>query len=202
MLRKKPTQDRSKKRVEIIVNAATRVFAEDGFAEATVERVAERAGVSIGSLYQFFPNKRALFDAVWEKYFGEIRALVDGFMSDDHLRETSWEQLLDDSIDALFVFHRESPGFRALFNSLQLSPELLAADEALGRDIARQLEKVLGRFTTADKKQRELIAIVVVETLSAMLLRGARHPRARASALMAETKVLLRRYLAPYADKT
>ena len=57
--RKIPSQRRSLETVERIVSAAARVFAEEGVA-ATTDRIAARAGVSIGSLYQYFPNKDAL----------------------------------------------------------------------------------------------------------------------------------------------
>jgi AcrR family transcriptional regulator len=62
--RKKPVQERSQLTVEAIVVAATRIFREAGFAAATTNRVAELAGVSVGSLYQYFPNKLALLTAV------------------------------------------------------------------------------------------------------------------------------------------
>jgi AcrR family transcriptional regulator len=62
--RKKPVQERSQITVEAILDAATRIFNEAGFDRATTNRVAELAGVSVGSLYQYFPNKLSLLTAV------------------------------------------------------------------------------------------------------------------------------------------
>lgn len=62
--RKKPVQDRSQITVDAIVGAAARIFGEKGFGAATTNGVAELAGVSVGSLYQYFPNKLALLTAV------------------------------------------------------------------------------------------------------------------------------------------
>jgi AcrR family transcriptional regulator len=58
--RKPPRQQRSRETVRAILEAAARVFEEDGVAGATTDRIAERAGVSIGSLYQYFPSKAAI----------------------------------------------------------------------------------------------------------------------------------------------
>ena len=87
VLRKKPTQERSKLRVKRILDTAALVFAEVGYAAATVETIAERAGVSIGSLYQFFPNKRALFNAVGAAYLEESRGLFDRLMTPERLAQ-------------------------------------------------------------------------------------------------------------------
>ena len=58
--RKQPTQDRSTATVEAIVEAAIRILRADGWAQLTTTRVAQRAGVSVGSLYQYFPNREAI----------------------------------------------------------------------------------------------------------------------------------------------
>jgi AcrR family transcriptional regulator len=58
--RKKPAQKRSKETVRAIVEAAARILSRDGYERTNVNRVAELAGVSVGSLYQYFPSKEAL----------------------------------------------------------------------------------------------------------------------------------------------
>jgi AcrR family transcriptional regulator len=57
-----------------IVEAADRVFADVGYEAATMEQIAERAETSIGSVYQFFPNKGALFEALCDRYFERARS--------------------------------------------------------------------------------------------------------------------------------
>lgn len=78
--RKHPRQERSKHTVDIILKATESVLLEHGWPGASTNRVADRAGVSIGSLYQYFPNKRALVTAVAAKHLrrvgGEIEASV------------------------------------------------------------------------------------------------------------------------------
>jgi len=58
--RKQPTQDRAAKTRQRILDAAAHVFAEHGYAAGTTNRIAEHAGLSIGSLNQYFPNKDAV----------------------------------------------------------------------------------------------------------------------------------------------
>ena len=58
--RKLPRQDRSRATVDAILEAAARVLVKEGFERTTTNRVAEAAGVSVGSLYQYFPNKEAI----------------------------------------------------------------------------------------------------------------------------------------------
>lgn len=65
--RRTPRQQRSRVTAEAIVEAAARVFAESGLEGATTNRIAEVAGVSVGSLYQYYPNKEALVTAIYER---------------------------------------------------------------------------------------------------------------------------------------
>jgi AcrR family transcriptional regulator len=76
-MRKKPMQQRSQQLVDSLVEAAGRVVAEDGLAALTTIRVAERAGVSVGSLYQYFENKEALLSALVIRMNEELRRAVD-----------------------------------------------------------------------------------------------------------------------------
>lgn len=70
--RKKPRQLRSNVTVDAILESATRIFQRDGFARATTNRIAEYAGVSIGSLYQYFPNKVSLLQTLHERRMKEL----------------------------------------------------------------------------------------------------------------------------------
>ena len=63
-LRRQPKQQRGKERVEKILDAAAAVFDEVGYSEATTHLIAAKAGTAIGSLYQFFPDKAAIFNAM------------------------------------------------------------------------------------------------------------------------------------------
>ena len=74
--RKSPTQARSSASVEAMLDAALQVLVRDGKDQLTTTRVAERAGVSVGTLYQYFPNKNALLHATLRRHLEHVRELV------------------------------------------------------------------------------------------------------------------------------
>jgi len=73
-VRRVPQQDRSERRVAEVLEAAAAVIAEVGYEAATMTQMADRAGASIGSLYQYFPNKDAIVRALRNQYADEMAA--------------------------------------------------------------------------------------------------------------------------------
>ena len=73
-LRRKPTQARALERVERILTAASELIAETGSDAVKMTEVAERAGVPIGSLYQYFPDKAAILKTLAERFGARVRA--------------------------------------------------------------------------------------------------------------------------------
>jgi AcrR family transcriptional regulator len=80
--RKKPLQARSERLVATILEAAIRVLARDGAQRFTTARVAETAGVSVGSLYQYFPNKESILFRLQTDEWRQTAALIDGILDD------------------------------------------------------------------------------------------------------------------------
>src|ERR1044072_3117584 len=74
--RKEASQERSRPTVEALVDATARILVREGFDKASTNRIAEVAGVSVGSLYQYFPGKEALVAAVIERHQQEIMQTV------------------------------------------------------------------------------------------------------------------------------
>src|SRR6185437_8121020 len=74
--RKEASQERSRATVDALVEATARILVREGFDKASTNRIAEVAGVSVGSLYQYFPSKEALVLAVIERHNREILQLV------------------------------------------------------------------------------------------------------------------------------
>jgi AcrR family transcriptional regulator len=75
--RKRPVQARSEATVSALFEASIQVLLAVGYRKFTTTRVAERAGVSVGSLYQYFPNRQALITAVIERYLDALRATIE-----------------------------------------------------------------------------------------------------------------------------
>jgi AcrR family transcriptional regulator len=75
--RRRPRQARAQATVEAIVKATARVLVDEGYDRASTNRIAHAAGVSIGSLYQYFPSKEALVAALVENHMQSMRAAID-----------------------------------------------------------------------------------------------------------------------------
>lgn len=198
--RKTPTQARSKKRVEAMIDAAAVEFAERGFDGATTEAIAARAGASIGSLYQFFPNKMALFQAMAERCLERTKTVFDTVMPVSSAQdERPWIDLVEQSIDAFFVFQRTDPAFRAISMNLQLYGVYEEADNALSEEFAARIQTAMVRLTpTLSPKDRKIVANIIVQVVTAILFFSFRTGDRHGKEYVRETKVLMRRYLEPY----
>lgn len=112
-MRKAPRQARSRATVDAIVEAAAQVLCERGWSGFTTNEVAEVAGVSIGSLYQYFPNKLALVAAMRRRHFAEVLAVLQGAAD----RSASPPQLVETLVDGLIAIHCNSPAYyQAMFD--------------------------------------------------------------------------------------
>lgn len=196
-----PAQERSRERVARILDAAAHEFAERGVEAATVESIAERAKTSVGSIYQFFPNKLAIYEAVGELYLEEVRVLFATFV-DSQATVLPWRQVIRATIDAFAALHRTSVTFRAIWSNVFYSRRFLDAGQALNRELAERAETALGHLATkkVPPARRKLMATVAIETMSALLLLTPDKPRAQSDALLGEAKLIIERYLEPYLD--
>lgn len=75
--RKRPRQARSKQMVDAVLQAAAELFGEYGYARTTTNKIARRAGVSVGSLYQYFPNKDSLLAGLVARHHAEVHEVVE-----------------------------------------------------------------------------------------------------------------------------
>ena len=80
--RKIASQDRSRATVDVLVEATARILVKEGFDEASTNRIAAAAGVSIGSLYQYFPGKDALVAAVIDRHTEDLMQVVRGALAE------------------------------------------------------------------------------------------------------------------------
>ncbi len=200
MRRRVPAQERSRERVARILDAAAHEFAERGVESATIEQIAERAETSVGSIYQFFPNKLALYEAIGAKYLDEVRALFAILVSDE-APSVPWRDLVAATVDAFAELHRSSVTFRAIWSNITYSRRFFTAGQEMNRELSERTEAVFGKLAKhVPPARRKLLATVTIEAMSAMLLLSADKPRAQANALLDEAKVLVQRYLEAYLD--
>lgn len=198
-LRRVPSQARSKERVERILDSAEHEFAELGYEAATTEAIAARAEASIGSLYQFFPNKRALFDAIAERYLARVEVFFADLIAQG-AGHMSWPELIDATIDAFWSLAKNSNAFRAVWIQGHFSPELLDASDALNRSMETRAEAVLAAYAPhLTKAKRASVATILIEVTGVVLVIASRKKEPLATDLIEETKQLMRSYVAFHA---
>lgn len=110
-MRKEPKQARSRVTVEAIVEAGARILAEEGWAGFTTNRIAEVAGVSIGSLYQYFPDKLALVDAIRHRHLNDSMEVMRRVRADG----ISPEQFATQLVAAVVAIHTSIQAFIASY---------------------------------------------------------------------------------------
>ena len=113
--RRVPSQDRGERRVNALLNAAECVIAESGYDAATMSDIAERAGASIGSLYQFFPNKMAITTALRARYGSQFNDLLDGL--ERYAKSVPLQQLVRLLVDTTIDFVESHPAFLAVLDA-------------------------------------------------------------------------------------
>ncbi len=194
----RPVQRRAQglHRIASILDAAETIFAQMGYDEATTNHIAAQAGISPGSLYQFFSNKEEIAQALAARYTEELQRVYSSVFSFEgaSLPFSTW---LDQIIDALIAFHFAHPAFHILLNT---PPSLQVAN--LTHDLPKELQTrfELGfqvRAPNLSTTQRILSATMSVQLFKAVLPLVLRAEEADRRLLVRELKTVLHRYLEP-----
>lgn len=207
--RKEPAQRRSRETVRALLEAAAQVLEREGLDGATTDRIAARAGVSVGSLYQYFPGKEAIVLALAREHARETgRALAPVVAGWEEAAARPGgvrvDELVEPLVGALAAVHRVRPGLhRVLFDEAPRTPALRRALERGRADLAAALARALAACRAAAPRDPDLAAAVAIEAADALVHRLlVRPPAGRdAAACEAEIRLLLRRYLAPAARR-
>lgn len=191
MPRRAPQQRRGERRVAALLVAAASVIAEVGYDAATMSAIAERAGASIGSLYQFFPNKEAITQTLRAQFAKEIEALWAPLEAE--AKTLPLRSLVDRLIDVRVEFIYTHPAFLPLMDAFSASrgPGM--------REVFREriIRLLLARRPRLSRAKVRLVADIVLQIIKGFLFTyGHADPEARA-AIVAEFKSVLVGYLRP-----
>ncbi len=193
-LRRVPVQGRSVARVQRMLDACASLVDEIGYESLTTTLLAERAGVAIGSVYQFFPDKRAIVQALTlrnlEAYLSRLNARADA------VQFNHWWDVVDAAIDEYIAMHRDVPGFRTLHFGDVVDVHLLDEEKDNNTIIAEQLAAVLvNHFGAAAGSRLDFALAIAVEAGDALIKLAFRRDPEGDPEVLAEAKALIREYL-------
>ncbi len=194
--RKAPRQKRSQETVDAILAATARILAREGLEKATTNHIAAKAGVSVGSLYQYFPNKESLVRALNDRHTREILELLTRRFGE--VREAPMAQAVEAIVRAMVEVHRVDPELHRVL--VQATPAVGALEET------RRLEEAAARMLVAFFEARagelrpldfELSAFLLVHTVEALTHAVVlEHPRLlKDEAFIEETSRMILGYL-------
>jgi AcrR family transcriptional regulator len=196
-LRRAPSQARSRERVEKMLAAAKGLIAEKGSDALRMGEVAERAGVSIGSLYQFFPDKAAVIRTLAERYNAEGRACIaEGLagVADAAGLRRSFAAL----IDTYYGIFLAEPVMRDIWSGTQADPALRDLDREDSRINGAVLAQVMARLRPeADRTAVEASAFLVMQLGEAAMRLAISVPREEGDRLIAAYKRMALNEIAP-----
>lgn len=195
LLRRQPKQKRGQERVEQILDAAAIVFDEVGFEAATTHAIANRANTAVGSLYQFFPDKLAIFNALELRHVDRVYLMWNKLLCPEiiqlpfadfiHTLVTQGEQLF------------EQPTSRIVFVQFFTSPTIFKnIDISFTQEAIQFMAKLFqARNPNLTSERSSILAEICVNASNTLILLALKSNDAHGQELISEIEALLRAYL-------
>jgi AcrR family transcriptional regulator len=189
-LAKEPKRERGKQRVAALIDAGAELFAEKGYEATTMTEIASRAGAAIGSLYQFFPSKEALAEALFDRFaerwaasFAQVEAHAPG---------RSARELAD-----LFVDHklRQQTDRDAAIALSSAVAGIVERRKPLGDKLRERIAAILSAGNPKLGQEEAAEAAIIVNQVMKMIPALASTEDERSAALINEARKLLALYV-------
>lgn len=197
--RKKPVQRRSRETVASILTAAAQVFDRHGMEGGTTNRIAARAGVSIGTLYQYFPGKEAIAAALLEEHNAQAVELIETLVARARRERPSVREGLQEYVGAMLAFHSGHPRLQHILLEEVPRSEALHRSQAETRAKAVDaVARLMSRSGDVGRPDPSRAAYMLVEAVEALTHRYAAHPESQtmeASEFVEEVVTMLEAYL-------
>lgn len=163
---KEPKRKRGIARVAKLLDAGAAVFAEQGYKAATMTEIAARAGAPIGSLYQFFPNKDLLADALIARYAEHVEAALDRIKAEASGLDAM--QLGDRLLDVLVAHATERSLALSLLDARWEQPGVRPG--LLREGLRRRIAEILSVWRPAvAEEQAQVMAVVLLQAMKSLV---------------------------------
>ena len=189
-MRKAPRQRRSQVMVDVILQAAARVLAKSGWAKFNTNEVARIAGVSIGSLYQYFPNKLALAEAIRQQHLAAILQVLAGAATEEDSLAIRVERL----IEGIIAAHLINPSLhRVLLDEVPLSER--SAHQEFEQQYAEFYWQFVVTTLSRDSARATVVAVVLASAVEGVVHDAARRDQLGSDKIKLELQRLIMAYL-------
>ena len=193
-LRRMPVQGRSLARVQRMLDACAELVDQVGYDGLTTTLLADKAGVAIGSVYQFFPDKRAIVQALTMRNVEAYLERLSARISEGGLDK--WWDAVDAAIDEFIEMNRTVPGFRTLHFGDVVDLHLLDAERDNNAVIGDRLAELLvDQFQLIDRARLRFALQISVEAADALIKLAFRRDTSGDESVLTEAKALIREYL-------
>ncbi|QNP63369.1 TetR/AcrR family transcriptional regulator [Streptomyces genisteinicus] len=195
--RPKRRQARGERRIAQLLDAAASVFCSTGYAAASTNAIAREAGVSPGTLYQFFPNKEAIAFELGDRLMHQWRQSHGAALAAAAL-DLPLEQLLDAVLDPLIAFNHENPVFAVLMHGPDIPGRITQEFDTVHQGLLTRIEEILaGYLPGTPSAEVARISAMTFAIFKAGLDLIVAHDGAERVAYTGELKAVMFRYLEP-----
>lgn len=148
------------------MEAAIQVFEKRGYQGTTTNHIAERAGVSVGSVYQYFPNKKSILFHLMADHIASLVQSIEEMMPENQKRGRLTKKGIKKIVEALVRAHREETAYHkiALSEVPEAQKELLLMAAEAERKIAKKLEGIIESTPESRKKDAGVAALTFTQT--------------------------------------
>ncbi|NDK89559.1 TetR/AcrR family transcriptional regulator [Gordonia desulfuricans] len=165
--RKRPTQERSKRKFSAMLSSARELLIDVGFESLTCEEIAARAEVPIGTLYQYFANKYVIVCELDRQDTVAVREELTEFATE--VPSLEWPALLEKFLDHLAALWRDDPSRRAVWLAVQSTPATRATASENELVLAQQVSRLIAPLTPSQRDRRDMMSQVLVHTAYSLL---------------------------------
>lgn len=200
--RRRPSQERSRDRVERILDATAALLGDTPVDKITTAAIAKQAGVPIGSVYQYFPNKLAVLAELARRVMEQVDAKTASLIAED-FGILPWDQAIDRAIDATIQGYAGQPGYLQLLLSIRPTPEFRLITDESNERVAALLASHPALQAVIPAERIELVTRAAIQAANSLQDWALSTDDAElASRIVNEMKTLLKGYLAVHMDES
>ncbi|MCB1680289.1 MAG: TetR/AcrR family transcriptional regulator [Halioglobus sp.] len=198
--RSKPQQERSRKRVNLILDTAEQLVMEKGFESVTAQMISQETNISPGVIYHYFPGKHGIFAAVADRTFRNLETR----MSDIYAKASAdmpFESLIDEIVDDLVRYWRSHKAAILMWQAQEHSPRMDPVTKVLKKKgIQRNAELLRVYFPSLSKARINTKAMIMEEVSFCLLRQTIINNRNEAARIVEELKCILKNLMVECAD--